>query len=162
NFGQVDFIYLPVHELFNGSEFTEVFIINEGNGCTGTFRTGGSSDTVYIIFRIAGYTIVDHQIDAVYIDTARKYVGSDEDIQQAGVEVQQNFLTLFLFQIGVESFYFQSGFLQIRMELFNLLFGAGKNNDAFEVAIFKDINQQAILAFIADAVILLQDSLGRA
>ena len=65
-------------ELFNLRETTLIFRSDERNCTTCCLSTGSTTDTVNVIFGIAGNIVINNETDIFNVDTARENVGSDQ------------------------------------------------------------------------------------
>src|SRR5690606_16559603 len=96
------FLHLAFHVVFDGRKTPAVAAVHKRDGRTRGFSTGGTSNSVDVIFWIGRYVIIDNQIDSHYVDAPRKHIGTDKDGQLLVLETQQYLFPFFLRQVRME------------------------------------------------------------
>jgi hypothetical protein len=81
----------------------EVIVGQEADRFAYGLGTTGAADPVDIILGMTGEVVIDHVGDAFHIDSARSYVGCDENADTAGLKILQCTKTLILRAVGVKS-----------------------------------------------------------
>src|SRR5690606_22167754 len=117
------FLHLAFHELFDGRKTPAVAAVHKRDGRTRGFSTGGTSNSVDVIFWIGRYVIIDNQIDSHYVDAPRKHIGTDKDGQLLVLETQQYLFPFFLRQVRMERLHGQPQLGQFPPQALDLLFG---------------------------------------
>ena len=92
--GQGDLLQLRARQALDLAEFALLLGGQERHGLTVSACTAGAADAVHIGFGLAGHVEVDHESDAVHVQTAGGDVGGHEHVQSAHAQALDQALAL--------------------------------------------------------------------
>ena len=109
--------------------------ISGGDQCQGfsaVFSSGGSPDSMDVVFRVMRHVIIDNERHIGYINPARNHIGCHQHRHFAIPKIQHNLVTLLLLQVGMHCARVYMERAKRAREFLHTLFLAGKKDDFFE------------------------------
>src|SRR5690606_8974607 len=97
-----DAIELAAQQLLDRRQLEGVIFTGEADGRALGAGATGTTDAVYVVFRIVRQGVVDHMADAIDMDATAGHIGSDQHPQFALAEVLQGAYPLVLWHIAGE------------------------------------------------------------
>ena len=163
----VEIIQLPsldflVHVVLNGGGIFELVGGQDRESITFLLRPSGTTDTVHVVLRILGDTIVDDMGDAGHIKSTSGNVGRDNDVEGAVAESLQRFGAVTLTNVGVEGGRLGAlDFLDANEERVGLFFRSGENHHAVEAGAFHEFEDEFVALVHPDGVESVAHGFGR-
>ena len=160
-FGQRHLFYLFFQETLNLLEVINVLVADKCNGNAIAFGTCRSANAVHIVFNIVRNIIVYHHRNIVDINAARQYIGCNEHVGCATLELEHHLVAFLLRKVRVHfvAVYLHSH--QGTVDLLYLLFLAREDNHAVKVACLKDVFKHFKFLRLVTKVGFLRYFLGR-
>ena len=104
--------------------------------------TPGSPNAMDIVFRVHRKIVIHHMRNSVYVDPARRYVGSHEDADGPRFEIFQGTQPLILGPIGMDRSCFDAAAFEPARKPVGPVFGSGKYEDGIELRIAQKMEEQ--------------------
>ena len=101
----------------------------------------GAADAVDIVVICGGKIIVDDMRDAIDVETARRNVGCDENLDEIVFELFEGALALALRFVAVDGFSLKAADDQFFGKIFHAVLGPAENQHFFEFGIVQDVMQ---------------------
>ena len=142
-------------------EVINVLVADKCNGNAIAFGTCRSANAVHIVFNIVRNIVVYHHRDIVDINAARQYIGCNEHVGCATLELEHHLVAFLLRKVRV---HFVAVYLhphQGAVNFLHLLFLAREDNHAVKVACLKDVFQHFKFLRFVTKVGFLRYFLGR-
>ena len=116
-----------MEEALDALEEALVLVGDESDGSAVVLGTGGSADTMDIVFGVAGDVVVDDKRYIVHVDSAGDDIGGDKDLDFAVTEIEHDGFTVFLVEVGVHLSGVKAFVAQSVSEFFDALLFAGED-----------------------------------
>ena len=142
---------------FYGPQHVALARRDEQNGLAAAARPAGAADAMDIGLGIIWDVIIDHMTDAFNVESARRDVGRDQDVDLAGLEPRHGAFAQRLRDVAVERRGGEAARLQLLGQFDRGLFGAGEHQHAVEALGLQDARQGIQLVHAAHQPIALPD-----
>ncbi|CCK04991.1 hypothetical protein BN129_3793 [Cronobacter sakazakii 701] len=146
-----------LHGAFNVTQQTTLTVLNEQQRTTCTARTTGTADTVNVRLGVHRDVVVHHKADTLNVQTTRRNVGCDQDIQTAVFQTLQRLLAQGLVHVTVQRGAVVAAALQRFSHFQGRVFGAHEDNRRVKIFRFQETHQRFVFTHAVHRPVALAD-----
>ena len=130
------------HDAFECADHVVIFRRDERECVAGALGASRASDAVNISIGGIGHVEVDNVRDAVDIETARRDVGGDHDLEMSRFETVQGALALSLCTVAVQARHSKARVRDLAGDLVGAVFGAREDQHRIGIGLLEQFQQQ--------------------
>ena len=123
-------------------QLVELAAGHEGEGHALPARAARAADAVRVVFRVVRQVEVEHDLEVVHVEPARRHVRGDQELEAAAAELVHHARALRLGDVAVQPISRVAAGVQVLVELVHHDLGAAKDDAVAEVVIIHEPREQ--------------------